>query len=123
MKKQISVMDPTELEIKFEDGKVINLIFDVKSLTGFNNVEGGFSALLNEKSIPELCARIIYATGTEHNEGLDLQKAREMVSRMDILTLGEIMNEFNESIGTSKNEVQKELQKKLMAQYTQEIMK
>jgi hypothetical protein len=117
MKKTFSVKPVNEVELRFEDGKSIILMFDVNSLMNFSEIDGGINSILKEKSISELCAKIIFAAGAHYNEGFDLQEARRIVSELDIQTVTDIINEFNQSVGVTQNEVQTELQKKLMAQF------
>lgn len=117
MKKIVNVKEATELELQFQDGKIINLRFDVSSLLNFNNLDGGLENFFKDASIPEMCAKIVYITGANHNDGLTIDESRKIVSNMDPLTITEIINEFSESMGMAKNELQGELQKKLMTQF------
>lgn len=121
MKKRINVKPVTELELIFEDGKSLTLKFDVEALTHFNDFEDGMQGFLKDKSTPEICAKIVYIGGSSHNDNLDINEARKIVSNMDPATITEIIYEFNESMGVTQNEAQKELSKKLMAQFLNQM--
>jgi len=123
MKKIINVKPITELELQFEDGKSLTLRFDVEALMHFNEMDGGMSAFIGEKSMSEICAQIIFVGGASNNQDLDINEARKIVSNMDIGTITAIINEFTEGMGTAQSEVQKELQKKLMSQWLDKIVK
>jgi hypothetical protein len=113
----------TELELKFEDGESLDIVFDMEALSNFNEIEGGLNAFIKEDKMPERCAKIIFIGAKAKQQEFTLEKARAIVSELSPVTITEIMNEFNESMGAAKNGVQSELQKKLMAQFTMGIMK
>lgn len=117
MKKIINVKPVTELELQFESGETLSLRFDVKAISNFNEIEGGINDFLKEMSMPEMCAKVIYIAGVSNNSELTLERARVITSNLDPMTITEIMTEFNISMGSGKNEVQKEIQKKLMEQF------
>lgn len=123
MKKSINVKPVTELELQFEDGKVIHVVFDTETFSNFNDLEGGLLGLAGETSLSEQCAKIIYAGAKSRNQGFTLEDSRMLVSNMDIASVTEVINEFSESAGMVKNGVQSELQKKLMEQFVQMIAK
>jgi hypothetical protein len=114
MKKRINVKPLTELELVFEDGKNLELVYDVKALLHFNELANEF---LKDPTIPEICAKIVYIGGADRNESFDLEEARKVVACLDPETITIIINAFNETMGAGKNEVQKDLQKKLMEMF------
>jgi hypothetical protein len=69
------------------------------------------------KSHPEICARIIYSSALSSHPDFTLDKARAIVCEMSPSSITDIELEFYESIGSTKNGVQKELQKKLMLDF------
>ena len=60
--------------------------------------ENGLEAL-KELSVPETAALIVYAAGKDINEGFTLEKARQLIAFMDMQSVSEILNTFNESTG------------------------
>lgn len=122
-RKVINVKAPTELELQFENGKSLLVVFDTEAYSNFNDLEGGLMGLASDKSMSEQCAKILYAGAKLWNEGFTFEDARTLVSGMEPCTIIEIINEFNESAGMVKNGVQSELQKKLMEQFLQTYMK
>jgi len=127
MRKDINVKPVTELVLNFEDGKSITLIFDMRSLLNINDLEGGIAALFKDSSLtglcalPELCAKVIYIGAKEEQKDFTLEEARILVSNMDLMSINEVMSEFNMSMGVVNNEVQGETQKKLMMQFLQTL--
>lgn len=112
-KKSVNVKEPTELELKFEDGKSLTLLFDVEALLKFNDLPGGLAAFVNEQSIPERCAMVLYIG----NKDLEIDEARKLVSNMDPGSITEIMLEFTTSMGATNNQMLQELQKKTMQEF------
>lgn len=110
MKKVINVKPLNEIELQFEDGKSLTLKFDCEALTRFNDIAKDF---YKNKSIPEMCAKVIYIGA----KTITLEEARAIVANLDISSIIEIINEFNESMGVSLDEVKGEHAKKLMAQF------
>jgi hypothetical protein len=123
MKKSYNVKPVDEIELSFEDGKKVILKFDVKSLLNLNNLKGGMASFFKEKSLPEMCAKLIYMSGAEYNEGLDLAEARKIVSNLDWKTIMSLMNDFGESMGISVGEGQADMLKKMMPQFLQMMRK
>jgi hypothetical protein len=117
MKKIINVKPVTELELQFEDGKVICVVFDTEAVFNLTELDGGINSFMSEKSLPERCAKIIYAGAKTKQNEFTIEDARALVCELSPVTITEIMNEFNENMGVAKNEVQSELQKKLMKQF------
>jgi hypothetical protein len=110
MKKVINVKPLTEIELQFEDGKCLSLIFDVEALLRFNNIAEDF---YKDTSTPEICAKIVYIGA----KTITIEESRAIVSSLDPGTIIEIITEFNESMGVAQNGVQKEYAKKMIAQF------
>jgi hypothetical protein len=123
MKKIINVKPVTEIELKFEDGSSLDICFDAEAVSNFSELEGGLTAFIKEDSMPERCAKIIFIGARSKKSDFTLEAARAIVANMAPTTITEIVLEFNESMGAASNEVQSELQKKLMEQYLEKIMK
>jgi hypothetical protein len=123
MKKKINALPVTELELLFEDGNSLELKFDAEAVSNFSELDGGLTAYIKEDKYPERCAKIVYIGAKAKKPDFTLEEARVIVSELSPITITEIMNEFNESMGASKNGVQSELQKKLMEDFTRQIMK
>lgn len=122
-RKVISVKPVTELELQFEDGKSLCVVFDTEAFMNLSELDGGLTGFSSEKSLPEQCAKIIYAGAKSRNKNFTLEDSRALVSNMDIASITDVINEFSESVGMTKNGVQGELQKKLMEQFIQTIAK
>lgn len=121
MKKSIKSKKPTEIELEFEDGNSLSLIFNAEAISNFNELENGLKSFITEDSFSERCAKIIYIGALDRHPDLTIEKARILVSQMDFNSLMEITNEFTGSIG-SNGEISK-MQKKLMEQLLNKIMK
>lgn len=122
-RKVINVKPPTELELQFEDGRSLLVVFDTEAYMNLSELGGGLTGFASEKSLPEQCAKIIYSGATSRNRDFTIEESRVLVSNMDISSITDIINEFSESVGMTKNGVQSELQKKLMEQFVQMITK
>lgn len=123
MKKTINVKPVDEIVLQFESGESLTLRFDVEALTHFDDLDGGLKSFFNEDKIPERCAKILYIGTKSSNPNFTYEKARAIVSELSLPTITEIINEFNESMVTTKDGVQSELSKKLIAQFLNKIMK
>lgn len=87
----------SELELEFADGFTLYMRFDVKALmhlTEFVKID----EISNEDNFPEMCAYIVYSSSCEYAD-ITIDKAREIVSNMDIETITNIITEFSDSIG------------------------
>jgi hypothetical protein len=99
------------------------LKFDVEALYRFYEDIGGIGEIIEltkttkGSSHPEICARIIYSSALSSHPDFTLENARAIVCEMSPSSITDIELEFYESIGSTKNGVQKELQKKLMADF------
>jgi hypothetical protein len=121
MKKIISVKPVTELELQFEDGKSLQLVFDMQALSNFYSLPEGLASFLNENSLVERCAMIIYIGGLEHDSRLTIEKARSIVSNMDPASITEVVSEFSLSMGAANNQMLQELQKKTMQEFLEKL--
>ncbi len=108
MKKNFNVEEATEITLSFNDGKSLNLIFNVKALLHLNDKGiGGMKGLIN-LNVPECCAKIIYLTAKAAGEDITLAKSRAVVSNMKPTLVSEIVKEWQESyVGTIDDETQK----------------
>ena len=113
MRKQINVKEPLELELVFNNKNVL-LVFNNKAFMNLTQSQEELMDFVSNINIPEICAKIIQASAVPE---LSIDEAREITVNLDNETIMEIVNDFNESTGIQKNEVTKELQKKLMMQF------
>lgn len=120
MKKVLCCKPAPELEICVDGGDSVLLRFDISSVMALQEVEGGIMRLM-EKPVPELAAIIIYAAAKSNNDNFTLDKAKQMVAFMSVSDVSEIINTFSESMGIDENEANKDLAKKLMAQFLQKM--
>lgn len=103
-----------EIELQFDGGEVILLRFDIRCLSNIQELEGGMEGFL-KKTFTEMAAAILYAAGKDLNDGLDELKARELISKMAIENIVELIEIFQESVGAKGGN--DEVAKKLMAQF------
>lgn len=122
MKKTYNVKPITEIELVFEDGSKIDLSFDARA-TYHLTTDFSLKDIANNPSIPEFCAMILYSASVENNKDITIDKARELVSQMDLETITNIVLDFQEASGVSKNEQMKELQKKTMENFISNLSK
>ena len=122
-KKIINVKPATEIELQFEEGRSLTLKFDVKALLNFNDLEDGLNGFVKEKSLPIMCAKVIYVGAKANDENFTYDEALKITSELDPGTITDIINEFSDSMGSSKNEVKSEHQKKLTMEFFEKIMK
>ncbi|WP_312373014.1 hypothetical protein [Lachnoclostridium sp.] len=117
MKKTYAVKPKTEIQLQFEDGKNLNITFDAAAVYHLiNDFEDGLNESLNT-NYTELCARIIYAGSVEHEQEMSIEKARMIVSNLDIETLTDLINDFTDSLGKEKKAEIVEYQKKSMTEF------
>lgn len=116
-RKRICTLPVDELDLEFEDGKIITLRFDVEAMINFYDFDDGVASIIEEKSIPKLCAKIIYIGAKNQTTGFTYDDALKITSNLSPITITEIINEFNESMGNAKNGIQSEQQKKLMEDF------
>lgn len=99
MSKKIMQCKPApEIELVTEEGETILLRFNINMWVNLQEGENGLEALKN-LSVPETAALIVYAAGKDINEDFTLEKARMIIACMDMQSVSEILNTFNESTG------------------------
>lgn len=111
MKKKFNAKPITEVELCFEDGKVLNLLFSTKAFYKLHELEGGYKEFM-QSNPSEMCARIIYSTCTDDN--FTIEEARMVTSNLSPSTVAEIINEY---INNMYTEDEKKQLKKLTMQY------
>lgn len=121
-RKRIECKPTPEIELAFEEGESILLRFDISALMAIQELEGGLNNLM-EKSVPEMCAVIMYGAGKEHNANFTLERAREIISNLSVSVITEIYEEFTDAMTASSKQEKEELAKKVMAQYLELIAK
>lgn len=121
MKKVYAVKPTTEIELQFEDGKALKIVFDARAVSHFMDFDG-LTALDDTSRYTDICAMIVYAGAVENNEGITLDIAKNIVASLDIETITNIINDFTDSLGTAKKEAIKEYQKNQMSQFQNEKM-
>ena len=97
-KKVMQCKPAPEIELVTEEDETITLHFNINMWVNLQEGENGLEAL-KELSVPETAALITYAAGKDINEGFTLEKARELIAFMDMQSVSEILNTFNESTG------------------------
>lgn len=117
MKKKLNIEESTELELIFEDGKTLNLVFNVRAMSYLNDI-GGMKELLSFGSTPEYCAKIIYITAKAAGNEISLEEARALVSSIKPSVILEIVKEFQESYVAGIDE---DTQKKIIAEALKQI--
>jgi hypothetical protein len=123
MRKIINAKEATELELKFDDEHSLLIVFDTEAISNFELLEGGLNSYMKEDKTPERCAKVIYIGAIARQPEFTLEDARKLVSELSPVTITEILNEFNESIGASNNGVVNEMQKKLLDRIMEKYMK
>ena len=99
MSKKVMQCKPApEIELVTEEGETILLRFNINMWVNLQEGENGLEAL-KALSVPETAALIVYAAGKDLNEDFTLEKARTIISCMDMQSVSEILNTFNESTG------------------------
>ena len=97
-KKVLQCKPAPEIELVTEEGETITLRFNINMWVNLQEGENGLEAL-KELSVPETAALFTYAAGKDINEGFTLEKARQLIAFMDMQSVSEILNTFNESTG------------------------
>lgn len=123
MKKTYNVKPATEIELVFQDGKTIKVVFDARAMYHFNDFENGIQSLADDVSQPEVCAKLLYVGCVENSKDMSIEKARELVCQLDIETISNVIIDFQESMGVIQNEMFKEAQKKTMEEYVMKLCK
>lgn len=116
MKKTYNVKPIDEITLAFQDGYNLILRFDAMA-TYRLTTEFSLDDMIENPSMTEMCAMVVYSASVENNKDITLDKARELVCQMDLETITNIVMDFEESTGIQKNENLKELQKKTMENF------
>ncbi len=121
MKESFAAEEATELELKFNDGTSLNLIFNVRALSFVNDkVIGGLEGMLRQTSVPEYCAKVVYITAKAAGEEMTIQKARTLVCQMHPKIVTKIVQEYQSTFG---GELDEEAQKKAIEEIVKAISK
>jgi hypothetical protein len=123
MKKSINVKPVTELELQFEDGKVICVVIDTKAFFNLGALKDEGLEFSEADPLPEQCAKMVYAGAKSKQPDVTYEEVRAMVSDWSMGTITDIIFEFADGATSTKNGVQSELQKKLMELYAKQISK
>lgn len=121
MKKIYVVKPKTEIELQFEDGKTIKIVFDARAVAHFTEFNG-LETLTDSNNYEEICSLIVYAGAVENNENFTLDIAKALVSELDLDTLTGIISDFTDSLGSAKKAQLKEQQKNQMSQFQAKAM-
>lgn len=121
MKKVYAVKPKTEIELQFENGKSIVIVFDARAVAHFTEF-GGLETLADTSNYVDICSMIIYAGAVENNNDFTMDNAKTIVSQLDMDTIINIINDFTDSIGTAKKEEIQQMQKKQMSQFQAQKM-
>lgn len=121
MKKKIMCKPATELELEFSDGESLCMKFDVKALMHLSETMD-VNDIKASENIPDICANIVYASSCEYDDNMTQEKAKFIVSNMDIATITAIIEEFSDSVGTISDELKKINSKNAMNQFQSKKM-
>ncbi len=122
-RKVINVKPVTELELQFEDGKSLCVVFDTEAFYNLESLKYDGMEFTEDEPLPEQCAKIVYAGALAKQPDITLDEVRAMVSDWSMGTITDVIFEFADSATSTKNGVQSEFQKKLMELYTRKISK
>ena len=111
--KTINVLPVEELEIKFKDGKTYKASFNMLAV-GYMQ-QALLSKNVEEISVLEFGAVVLYGTIKANEPDFTLDEARALVLAMRPADLNDIIREYMDSMGAD-NELAKESQKKVIAQ-------
>ncbi len=111
--KTINVLPVEELEIKFKDGKTYKASFNMLAV-GYMQ-QALLSKNVEEISVLEFGAVVLYGTIKANDAGFTLDEARALALAMRPADLNDIIQEYMDSMGAD-NELAKESQKKVIAQ-------
>lgn len=110
MSKTINCKRLENIILAFEDGKEVNVLFDMNSLIKFQDTKS--LNKLSGESVPEVCALAIYS-----GSDLTLEEARSLVSELQPSVVTEIMLEWYKSLGINSEAIEDENVKKLTAMF------
>ena len=98
MRKTMECRPAPELEIKCGKKTPILLRFNINMWANLQDTDKGLEAL-KDVSVVETCALIVWAAGKDNNDDFTLEKARKVVSFMEVKGVSEIIDTFSESVG------------------------
>ena len=117
--KKIMISEAETLEIQFQDGVAKKLVFNMKAVALFQNALADSGKRLDEIREQSLLAYILYAgiNAVEENGPFSMEEANAMAYIMNPPAGSQIIEMFIDSISKGMSEEQKQMQKKLLAQF------
>lgn len=117
--KKIMISEAETLEIKFKDGITKKLIFNMKAVALFQNAMAESEKKLDEIREQNLLAYILYAgiNAAQEDEEFSMEQANAMAYVMNPSSGSQVIGMFIDSIREGMSEEQKQMQKKLLAQF------
>lgn len=120
MKKTMQCKAAPELEIISGEESIL-LRFNIVMWANLQDTDKGLEAL-KEASVSETCALIVWAAGKDNNDDFTLEKARTLVSGMEVSNVSEIINIFSDSVGMDLDKLDN-AQKKMILQIMKAAVK
>lgn len=120
MAKKINILPLEDIELCFDNDKVITLNFGMKSLMYLSELgldEADVMSTTYGGSIAELCASIVYAGAKAKNEDFTMEEANNVVACLNLDNAQMIIELFGESLGEKAKEQQREMLKNLTSQF------
>lgn len=117
--KTISVKECPELELVFEGGEKIHLKFSTRSMLytqEYSSERGGMVA-------NNVLEAIVYGAAKACNKEFTPEDAEHLVDCLDGDAYDAIMDTYQSSLTEAQKKTQMEMQKLIMKQYTEKIMK
>ena len=117
--KKIMISEAETLEIQFKDGVTKKLVFNMKSVALFQNVLVDSGKSLDEIREQNLLAFILYAgiNAAAETEIFSMEQANAMAYLMNPSAASQIIETFIDGIQDGMSEDQKQMQKKILAQF------
>ena len=117
--KKIMISEAETLEIQFKDGVTKKLVFNMKSVALFQNVLVDSGKSLDEIREQNLLAFILYAgiNAASETEIFSMEQANAMAYLMNPSAASQIIETFIDGIQDGMSEDQKQMQKKILAQF------
>ena len=116
MRKTMQCKAAPELEIISGDESIL-LRFNISMWANLQDTDEGLEA-----SVSETCALIVWAAGKDNNDDFTLEKARALVSGMEVSNVSEIINIFSDSVGMNIDKLDN-AQKKMILQIMKAAVK
>lgn len=117
--KSISVKDCPELELVFHDGERITLKFNTRAMLytqEYSADHGGMKA-------NNILEAIVYGAAKACNKEFSYEDAEHLTDCLDGDSYDAIMDTYQSSLTEAQKKTQMEMQKLIMKQYTEKIMK